>query len=623
MKNIFIYIFAVFFFSINSIYAVEYVEPPVLLEKVKSGELPPISERLPDEPLVVKAGVITSEEDLPNWEPGKYGGIMRFGHSNANWNPDVFIMLNEHVLIGPGISPLNPIGNIFLDYKISNNNTTFTFTLRKGLRWSDGVEVTTEDVRYVFEDVYNNEKINPVFPAKFKSGGDPAGKPVEIIYDGKYQFTMKFDAPYGGLVSELSIKGWQGYTDILRPSHHLKGFHPKYTPMEKLQPEIEKLGFKDEWWQYYNSVDCTNWELTKPCSKNYPSLWPWIMVDINDEVMSFERNPYYHKVDTLGQQLPYIDEVMSQLVGDTDSTNIKILAGEIDMTREDTALVRMPLYREAEDKGLIKAHVLDMHVNPTSLKCNYSIANENDRKVMNNLKFRKALNLAINRDEILENIYFNMGEKPKYGQVFDPSAAEDLLDEIGMKRGPEGFRLGPDGKIFDFTLEYQDAAPDIKFVAELLTEHFKAIGIQTRSRLMEATLYDTTGNNNEGRHCRIIWSVEPMWEAGTWTDYIPEMGESTLWRKWYDTNGKEGEEPPEAMKSMMKLHKERGSHVPYSPRDRELFEEIISNMHENLWVIEMLDDAKYILITNPNMGNVQSSGQAIGANNSGEQLFYR
>ena len=167
----------------------------------------------------------------------------------------------------------------------------------------------------------------------------------------------------------------------------------------------------------------------------------------------------------------------------------------------------MPLYREAEDKGLIKAHVLDMHVNPTSLKCNYSIANENDRKVMNNLKFRKALNLAINRDEILENIYFNMGEKPKYGQVFDPSAAEDLLDEIGMKRGPEGFRLGPDGKIFDFTLEYQDAAPDIKFVAELLTEHFKAIGIQTRSRLMEATLYNTTGNNNEGRHCRIIWSV--------------------------------------------------------------------------------------------------------------------
>ena len=74
---------------------------------------------------------------------------------------------------------------------------------------------------------------------------------------------------------------------------------------------------------------------------------------------------------------------------------------------------------------------------------------------------------------------------------------------------------------------------------------------------------------------------------------------------------------------MMKLHKERGSHVPYSPRDGELFQEIISNMHENLWVIEMLDDAKYILITNPRMGNVQASGQAIGANNSGEQLFYR
>lgn len=83
-----------------------------------------ISERLPDEPLIGKAGVITNEEDLPDWEPGKYGGIMRFGHSNTNWNPEVFIMLNEHVLIGLGISPSNAIGNIFLDYKISNKNTT-------------------------------------------------------------------------------------------------------------------------------------------------------------------------------------------------------------------------------------------------------------------------------------------------------------------------------------------------------------------------------------------------------------------------------------------------------------------------------------------------------------------
>ena len=46
------------------------------------------------------------------------------------------------------------------------------------------------------------------------------------------------------------------------------------------------------------------------------------MVDINDEDMSFERNPYFHKVDTLEQQLPYIDKVISQLVGDVDSTNI-------------------------------------------------------------------------------------------------------------------------------------------------------------------------------------------------------------------------------------------------------------------------------------------------------------
>ena len=95
---------------------------------------------------MVQKGVISHADELPDWKPGNYGGTMRFGHTNPGWNPDVFIMLNEHVLMAPGISIKNVRGNVFEDFKIENDNTKFTFYLREGLKWSDGKPVTTEDV---------------------------------------------------------------------------------------------------------------------------------------------------------------------------------------------------------------------------------------------------------------------------------------------------------------------------------------------------------------------------------------------------------------------------------------------------------------------------------------------
>jgi len=607
-------------------YSADYKEAPSLKEMVAKGEIPPIEQRLPNDPFVVEKGVISHADQLPNWKPGKYGGSMRFGHTNPGWNPDVFIMLNEHVLMAPGISIQNVRGNVFKDYKIENNNQKFTFYLREGLKWSDGKPVTTEDVRFVFEDIYGNEKLTSTYPAKFKSGGDPAGTPAKITYQGDYQFTMEFDRPYGSLLSELSIKGWQGYTDVLRPAHHLKQFHPKYTSLDTLKPEMVKMGFNDEWWQYFNAKDCTNWEITRPCSANYPSLWAWLKVETADEILEFRRNPYYFKVDSSGQQLPYVDHVISQQVNDTEAVNLKVLAGEIDLLREDTALVKMPLYREAEDKGLIKTHMLDMHVNPTVLFFNFTLADENDRKVLNNVKFREALNYAMNREEILENVYFGFGTMPEHlDKGYDPKKAEALLDSIGMKKGSDGWRVGPNGQTFEYRIEYGDYAPDIKFVVELLTQHFEAVGIKTTSKMLEATLMDVTGQNNERKHSTIQWVHKPLWVSGGWNDHLPEVsakGYAPLWRKWYDTNGKEGEVPPPAMQDLMNITRERGAYVPYSAEDTKLYNDLMSNMSDNMWMLNIVDNVNYVLITNPKMGNVQQSGQAIAADNSGEQMFY-
>ena len=602
----------------------DYSESPMLAEQVNAGSLPPIEERLPGDPFLVGPGVIVAEDELPDWEPGRFGGTMRFAHGTPNWNPDIFIMMNEHLLMAPGIGVDGIRGNVVKDLEVSDNNQVFTFHMREGLRWSDGEPVTTEDVRFTVENIYLNEEITSNFPSKFKAGGRPDGEPMTVEYLDDYTFRVSFAEPYGGFLRELSIKGWQGYTDLLRPAHHLKQFHPDFTPLEELQPQIDAQGLEDEWWQFFNQKDCTNWELTRSECANYPVLYPWVNVTEADELMKFVRNPYYFKVDVLGQQLPYIDEVTSSLVGDVEAVNIKVLAGEIDLLREDTALLKLPLYKEAEAKELIQVALLDNHVVPTALFINFTYDDPVWQEVIGNVEFRRAINLAINRPEIIESIYFGFASPPALVPGdYNVEEANQILDSIGMDaRDADGFRLGPDGNTFIIPIDYADNAPDIGPVSELIVEHFKEIGIKTTLKQVDTSLLSQRSNANEVQ-ARVFWSVEPMWPNGTWTDYVPTNQWAPMWRTWYNSGGSDGIEPPDPVKRLYELHEGRIQAIPASDEDLALKDEIYQIHHDNIYVINIAEKVNYALVTHAKMGNVQSSGQAIGANNSGEQMFYR
>lgn len=602
----------------------DYTSSPYLDARVSAGDLAPVADRLPNEPFIVGPGVIVPADELTNWEPGRYGGTMNFAHPGPGWNPDVFIMLNENVLASPGIGIDNIQGNVVKDYEVSDDNKVFTFHMREGLKWSDGMPVTTEDVRFTIEDIYLNEEITANYPTKFRAAGHPDGAPMTVDYIDDFTFRLSFEASYGGLLRELSIKGWQGYTELIRPAHHLKQFHPDYTPLEELAPMIEEQNLEvDEWPQFFNQKDCTNWELTRTFCANYPVLYPWVNVTEADEVMKFERNPFYFKVDVTGQQLPYIDEVISILVGDTEAVNLKVLGGEIDMVREDTALLRLPLYKEAEENGLIQVVLLDNHVDPTALFLNFNYDDPVWQEVVGNVEFRKALNLAINRGEIIDSIYFTLAEPPQLiPGDYNIEEANRILDEIGMdQRDDDGFRLGPDGNVFEIPIEYADHAPDIGPVAELLVEHFKEVGIMSTSKLIDSSLLGQRVNANEIR-ASIIWSVQPMWPNATWTDFVPNNRWGPLWRTWYNSGGEDGVEPPDAVKRLYELHEGRIAAIPASEEDLSFRDEIYQIHHDNIFVFNIAEKVKYALVTNAKMRNVQTAGQAIGGNNSGEQMFY-
>ena len=510
-------------------------------------------------------------------------------------------------------------------YKIENDNKDFTFELRKGLKWSDGEPVTTEDVRFVYEDQYQNEKLYPSFPAEFRAGGDPNGEPMKMEILDDYTFRMTSAVPYGGLLREISIKGWHGYTDLLQPAHYLKDYHIKYTTLDKLKADMDRLNLTEEWWQVFTDKRCLNWDMTNPKCAGYPTLNPWVPTDSGTaQLLTFERNPYYWKVDTSGQQLPYIDKLVSQQVNDVEALTLKVLSGDVDYVRESTALVKLPLYKQNADKAGFKVTLMDNHVDPTALFINYTYDDANFRKVVNDIRFRQAVNYAINRQEIIDNVYFGLASLPTLvPSEYSVEKANALLDEMDMdKKDADGYRLGPDGEPFTILLEHGAWAPDIVPAVELLVAHMKAVGIKLDAKQEDPSLVGTRQAANQTQ-ATVIWDVQPMWKNGTWTDYVPQNNWGTLWANWYSTGGKSGEEPPDDIKQLYKDNEGRTAAVPASAEDISLTEDIYRILHDDLWIFPLAEKVNYAMISSSKLGNVPISGQAIGADYSGEQFFFK
>lgn len=604
----------------------KYTEAPMLAERIAAGELPPVDDRLPNEPFVVGPGVLILEQDLPDWQPGKYGGTIRAAHAVADWAPDIFVMINEPLLSAPSLTVQDIRGNILKDFEVNDDNTEFTFHMREGLKWSDGEPVTSEDIRFTYEDVLLNEKITPAFPSRFRTGGAPDGDPMQLEIMDDYTFKASFSEPYGGFLRQIVIEKWVGYTELLKPAHYLKQFHADYTSMDELRPHLDEQNLEDEWWQLFTQKDCLNWNLPRPRCIGFPALSPWIIVESQQPgVLSFERNPYYYKVDTEGKQLPYIDKIVSVQAEDVEAVNLKVLTGDVDFLRESTGLVKIPLYKENEDKAGFRVHILDMHVDSSALFLNQTFEDEIWRSVVQDVRFRQALSMAINRDEIIQSIYFGFASYPlktvgEANSNYDSEKVNQLLDEVGLsERNADGLRLGPDGEVFSILIEHGAHAPDIASVAELIVEYLKDVGLDVQVKQIDPQLWGQRMDANEIQ-ATVFWTNDQGWDDNWTGRAIEENGR--LWWDWYNTAGEEGEEPPAWVTEAFEIDKERWSVVSGSDEYNALKEAGFAWDRENLPLITVVENVKYPMIANQNLGNIPKAGFAIAANFSGEQLFF-
>ncbi|BBE31499.1 peptide ABC transporter substrate-binding protein [Tepiditoga spiralis] len=611
-------------FMVNSIFG-SYSESPMLMERVKNGDLPSVDNRLPIHPKVVKV-----REEI-----GKYGGTLHISKGN-----EMRALLVENTIESTGPIPVFDEklveGNVIESWKVMDNGKKFLFTIRKGLKWSDGYPVTTEDVRFTLEDIYSNKNITRIFPDWLVKGGEK----VKLNIIDKYTFELDFKEPYGLFLLQLQSIARGSYHFFINPSHYLKKFHAKYTSMDKLKPLLEKEKLDEKSWGklFQRKWQSSPWNHRKDIG--YPVLDPYVVVEKpSDNVTIFERNPYYFKVDEKGNQLPYIDKVRYESISNQELMNMKIMSGELDFTI-NTSLGDLALYKANEEKG--KYNTVLVPIKSINTKAcyfpNLTYEDKTWRKIMRNPEFRHALSLAINRDEINELVYYGFGTPSQACDApgspfveksfrnayikYDPKKAEEILDKIGLsKKDKDGWRIGPDGKPFTINIEFFQVNPSLVPTTELVASYWKDIGIKTEMKVIDGGLwYQRQGAN---KTTMSVWHEDASRPGNPFFFFVPyEMiNWGPAWRTWFTTNGKEGEEPPLEVKKLFEYYNKFTSTISNKERI-EFGKKILKSQSENLWVIGTVNNIPIPVIINKHLKNVVNGLDPQWGPSMEEQYFF-
>lgn len=613
-----------------------FSEAPELRVMVAAGELPLVDERLPEEPLVV----------TPVDEVGQYGGTLYMALlSPTTWYTVTLTVYEPAVFINRTLDKLIP--NLAKGWKFSEDNKTFTLYLRKGMKWSDGVPFTADDIIFWYEDVLLNEELTPAKPTEWMPGGELMKVKKIDDWTVEYQFAL----PNPNFMLELSIvvkKGGQGHD--FAPAHALKKYHIKYNP--EAEALAKEAGY-DSWWQLFNYKNPAAGGGARRVG--IPVLDAWVIEELLPTGATFKRNPYYWKVDTAGNQLPYINDVKATIIEDTEVRLMKVMNGEINFApiMFEGELSKYSVLMKNREQGGYQVWLETDSARPSWSAYYFNQNYEEDPvvgKLLRNVKFRQALSLGINREEINDFLFFGKGRPaqgsaspkapwydPKLDEVYaqyDPQEASRMLDEIGLdKRGKDGYRLRSDGETLTLSILCMSYLKIWETVSELVKAYWEEIGVKTevevradvynlqragKVQISPSTL-DTM--SKFGFMSYKAWFFSD-WCAGFWA---PE------WYKWWNSRDQEepaGTEPPEEIKKVFAM----GDRV-ISADEEELYEigEYIMSWHaENLYVIGTVGDMPFPCTAAANMRNIDLVHDNLAGNDPAgcrlllaEQLYFK
>ena len=520
--------------------------------------LPPLSERLPEEPLVV----------VPYQSVGAYGGVMR-ALSNATEAGTSDFLSTRHVNLVRYSDDLQTIvPNIAKSWTWNDDFTQLTFTLRKGHKWSDGAPFTSADVKFW----YDNLALDPKIIEKPKDYVLVAGEPMTVDTPDDVTVIFNLPSPKPGLLAHFATS----FAQAFQPKHFLGQYHPDINP--DADAMAQALGFENGIAlvsAYYGNSDWTDTPspmLSKPDlvgglpKGTQPTLESHIYITDTTEGRKLVANPYFHMVDTTGQQLPYISRQDELYANDNEVRLLKLVNGEVDYKSQSLTLAAAPLLLDNAEKGDFSVQLKPTIAMPV-FSFNVTAEDEAKRAVFGDLRFRQAMSVAINRAELNEVSFFGQGETKQYigfsptpdfvdpallshYAQFDPEMAKTLLDEIGMvDTNGDGMRELPNGD--SIVLNMQFATQGIgSEVVELVAQNWSDVGVATTVKEVTPDEYRSAQSSNQldvgmwekGQPTAIILGNNELWVPPFENYFAHRTG--MLWAEFIDTAGASGVEPP-------------------------------------------------------------------------------
>lgn len=588
---------------------IQPIETPSLEKAVSEGRLPPVRLRLPSQPQIVRLRG-------DGRRPGVHGGRLRMLFSKQKDTRMVTIYGYARLLCFSPDFELQPDILRAIDVQ---NDRVFTLYLRKGHRWSDGHPFTSEDFRYYWEDVANNTALYPGGPPKaMLSGGKPPA--FEVLDETTVRFA--WDEPNPGFMAWLA---GSVPARIYRPAHYLKQFHAKYGDKRKIARLVEAEGERN--WAGLHKRKDRSYRADNP---DLPTLAPWVVtVYPPSQRFVFTRNPYYHRIDERGRQLPYIDEVVISL-GSMGVIAAKTGAGESDLQARYLRFSDYTFLKRAEARGHFKVRLWEtIKTAHKALVPNLNAKDPAWRKLLRDARFRRALSLAIHRREINQVIYYGLAREstnmvlpgsPLYKQayarawaVYDPDKANALLDEMGLtERDDDGTRLMPDGRPIHIIVDSAGESTEESDLLWLVRDGWSKIGIKLSPRPSQREVF--RNRVLSGYSVMSIWSVTNNGLARPWmspVNWVPSKKLQYQWPKWgaYMQTGGEHGKPPDIPEAARLVELERNWRMSAAWIERvAIWDEILRINADQAFVIGLINGTLQPVVVNERLRNVPKKG---------------
>ncbi len=561
--------------------------------------LPSLAERLPEEPLVV----------APYNEIGKYGGTFDVLSNATEAGTSDFLSVRHVNLVRYSDDLQTVVPNIAKDWKWNDDFTQLTFFLRKGHKWSDGAPFTAEDVKYW----YDNLALNPDVMAKPKDYVLVAGERMTVDVIDPQTVRFNLPGPKPGLIAHFATSFAQGF----QPKHFLGKWDPKLNP--DADAMAQAAGFENGLAvisAYYGNSDWTDTPsplLSKPVevanlpADVIPTLESHITISDTTEGRHLVANPYFFMVDTAGNQLPYISEQDEVYINENEVRILKLINAEVDYKEQSLQLDSAPLLMENQEKG---DYTIDLRPEITISTFAFNVTSEDleKRKLFGDLRFRQAMSVAINREEVNEVSYFDLGEPKQYigfsprpdfvdkkweqhFAQYDPALANSLLDEIGMKdTDGDGFRELPNGDKIVLNLQFSIQGIPAS-VVELVGQHWSEVGVQTTVKEVTPDEFRSAQSSNKldvtmwrkGQPVAIVLGNNELW-VPPYSDYFGSRT-GMLWAEWVDSKGASGVEPPEFAKQLIADIDVFQSAAAGTPESNKAGARLVENLAGNLLFI--------------------------------------